>query len=143
MPRVALRVAAAALLREGAAGWQVLIARRPQGKWGAGRWEFPGGKFEPGESPRQALDRELREELGIEVRAAELLDVFPHSYPDRDVEISLWMVPAFGGEPRGLEGQLLRWVDPGDLPGYDLLEAALPMIAPLRRSVARGVTLGE
>ena len=123
---------AAALVRRTAAGAvEVLIAQRPPGSWQAGHWEFPGGKVEAGEAGEAALHRELREELGIAVLQAVPVDVFRHSYPDRMVEIALWLVPGFAGEPRGLDGQALRWVSPGTLPQCDLLEADLPMIAPL------------
>jgi 8-oxo-dGTP diphosphatase len=132
MPREPLRVVAAALVRRGDAGeLQVLIAQRPPGKWQAGLWEFPGGKIDAGETAEAALVRELTEELGI--RAHRLLPVqtFHHDYPDRSVEISLWLVPEFSGDPRGLDGQALRWVAPGMLAGSDLLEADVPMIVPL------------
>jgi 8-oxo-dGTP diphosphatase len=114
---------------------EVLIAQRPPGSWQAGRWEFPGGKVEPAEADEAALHRELREELGIAVLQAIPVDIFPHSYPDRSVEISLWVVPAFVGDPNGLDGQALRWVSPAELSQCDLLEADLPMIAPLLRAL--------
>ena len=126
-----MRVVAAALVRD-RGGPQVLIAQRPVGKWQAGRWEFPGGKMEADESPRQALARELREELGIEVQVALTLGQFTHAYPDRSVEIELWLVTRYTGEPQGLDGQELRWVSPDELAACDLLEADRPMIEPLR-----------
>ena len=125
---------AAALIRAAAAGSvEILIAQRPPGSWQAGRWEFPGGKVEPTESDEAALRRELTEELGIDTLSAEAIDVFFHAYPDRSVEISLWVVRRFSGEPAGLDGQALRWVSPRQLAAADLLEADLPMIAPLLR----------
>ncbi len=114
----------------------MLIAQRPAGKWQAGRWEFPGGKVEPGETAEQAVRRELGEELGIDVRRLAAVGVFTHDYPDRSVEIALWLVPEFVGQPRGLDGQSLRWVDPAALAHCDLLEADLPMIPALRRVLA-------
>jgi len=111
---------------------RVLIAQRPQGKHQAGRWEFPGGKVAPGESEAAALARELREELGIEVTASRPFMRLEHSYPDRSVELSMWIVERFAGTPRSLDGQQLRWVAPADLPHADLLEADRPFVQALR-----------
>ncbi len=107
---------------------RVLIAQRPAGKPLAGRWEFPGGKLHPGETPYAGLVRELREELGIEVSAAERRLRYPHSYPDRVVWLDLWTVTAWSGEPRGLDGQALRWLEPARLYDAGILEADAPMI---------------
>ena len=112
---------------------RVLIAQRPPGKHQAGRWEFPGGKVTPGEAEPEALVRELREELGIEVGASRPFMRIRHTYPDRSVELSLWIVERFGGTPRGLDGQQLRWVAPADLKDADLLEADRPFIEALRQ----------
>jgi 8-oxo-dGTP diphosphatase len=127
-------VVAAALVRNDGVP-QVLIAQRPIGKWQSGRWEFPGGKVEAGESDRAALVRELDEELGVAVDTAQALGLFTYDYPDRSVEISLWLVTGFTGDPQGLDGQALRWVSPAGLAGCDLLEADLPMIEPLRQAL--------
>jgi len=128
----ALRVVAAVLVdRQG----QVLIAQRPPGKWQAGRWEFPGGKLEPGETEAAAVRRELAEELGIRVDAAERLADITHDYPDRRVAIGLWLVLRHEGEPVGLDGQALRWVAPDSLETCDLLEADLPMLPALRAAL--------
>jgi 8-oxo-dGTP diphosphatase len=123
-----LVVAAALFDRAG----QVLIAQRPFGKPLAGRWEFPGGKVTAGESERSALGRELREELGIEVLAARPFMRLTHAYEERDVELSLWIVERFAGEPRSLDAQALKWVAPVHLGGEDILEADQPFIAALR-----------
>jgi 8-oxo-dGTP diphosphatase len=114
----------------------VLIADRPQGRHMAGRWEFPGGKVAPGEGEREALARELQEELGITMRAARPCMRLRHQYPDREVELSLWIVTAFEGEPQPRDGQRLKWVAPARLAEEDMLEADQPFIAALQ-----GVTL--
>jgi 8-oxo-dGTP diphosphatase len=111
----------------------VLIAERPAGKHMAGRWEFPGGKVAPGESEEAALARELREELGVGVVASRPLMRLTHEYDDRIVELSLWVVEGFSGEPRGLDGQLLKWVAPAGLFDEDILEADLPFVEALQK----------
>jgi 8-oxo-dGTP diphosphatase len=90
----------------------VLLAERPADKPSAGFWEFPGGKFETGESPIKALTRELHEEIGIELDAAWPWITRIHKYPDRTVRLHLYRVPDWHGEPHGREGQQLSWQDP-------------------------------
>jgi 8-oxo-dGTP diphosphatase len=111
---------------------RVLIAQRPPGKHLAGRWEFPGGKVAPGESEPAALARELREELGVEIGASRPFMRLRHSYGDRSVELSMWIVERYAGVPRGLDGQLIKWVAPAALGEEDLLEADRPFIEALR-----------
>jgi 8-oxo-dGTP diphosphatase len=115
---------------------QVLIAQRAPGKWAAGRWEFPGGKVEPDEAEEAALRRELREELGIEVDRCERLGAVRHRYPDREVDLALWLVPRFRGTPAGIEGQALRWLPAAALETADLLEADLPLLPLIRAALA-------
>ncbi len=110
---------------------QVLIAERPAGKHMAGRWEFPGGKVDPAESERQALERELREELGVEVESAQPLMRLSHRYDDRQVELSLWVIGGYRGTPAPRERQRLKWVAPARLADEDMLEADQPFIAAL------------
>ena len=128
-PRPLVPVVAAALF-DGVG--RVLIAQRPAGKALAGCWEFPGGKVAAGESEGKALMRELREELGIEVIAARPFMRLTHAYEERDVELSLWIVERFAGEPRSLDAQALKWVAPAQLAAEDLLEADRPFVAALR-----------
>lgn len=127
-PRV--RVVAAALFD---ACGKVLIAERPAGKHLAGSWEFPGGKIAPGESDAMALARELREELGVELVSGRPLLSLRHSYEDHHVELSMWIVERYDGEPRGLDGQRLKWVTPARLPDEDMLVADRPFIEALQQ----------
>jgi 8-oxo-dGTP diphosphatase len=124
-----VRVVAAALFDP---DHHVLIAERPPGRHMAGRWEFPGGKVAEGESDASALARELKEELGIEVLAARFLLQITHQYEDRCVVLSLWIVERFRGEPRGLDGQRLKWVRPAELLTEDILEADRPFVEALQ-----------
>jgi 8-oxo-dGTP diphosphatase len=110
---------------------RVLIAQRPPGKHMAGRWEFPGGKVGRNETESAALARELREELGVDVTAARPFMRLTHSYDDRDVELSLWIIEQFTGTPAALDAQQLRWVVPAQLPAEDILEADQPFVAEL------------
>ena len=98
----------------------------------AGRWEYPGGKVGPGEPEAEALARELQEELGIKVGGCRPFMRLVHSYDDRDVELSMWIVERFEGEPRGLDGQALKWVEPSRLAEEDILEADRPFTEALR-----------
>ena len=109
----------------------VLIAERPAGKHMAGRWEFPGGKVHGEESERAALERELREELGIEVDSAHPLMRLTHAYEDRDVELSLWVIGHYRGTPQALDAQQLKWVAPQRLHLEDILEADRPFVEAL------------
>ena len=112
---------------------RVLIAQRPPGKHLAGRWEFPGGKLETGEDRRAGLARELREELGITLSASPrpLIRV-RHRYDYGEVLIDMWMVRGYSGEPKGLEGQALRWCTREELETVELLPADGPIVAALR-----------
>jgi 8-oxo-dGTP diphosphatase len=130
-----IRVVAAALFD---AEGRVLIADRPAGKHMAGRWEFPGGKVAAGESDSDALSRELHEELGVTVASAHPLLALTHDYPDRRVELQMWVVSRYTGEPKGLDGQQLKWVVPARLFDEDILEADRPFIEALQRLQSSG-----
>jgi 8-oxo-dGTP diphosphatase len=111
---------------------RVLIAQRPPGKHMAGGWEFPGGKLERDEPPFAGLQRELQEELGVEVLEAQPLIAYEHAYADRRVLLDLWVVSRFTGTPKSLDNQALQWVTLDQLDTVGLLEADRPMIPALR-----------
>ena len=125
----------AGVLRD-AAG-RVLLAQRPPGDALAGTWEFPGGKREPGEGAAAALARELDEELGIQVEAAEPLLRVPWRYESRAVLLDAWEVARWRGEPRDREGQALRWVGIDGLHAIAMPPADRPIATALR--MARGM----
>ena len=114
---------------------RVLIARRPEGKPLAGKWEFPGGKAEAGESPEAAVVRELREELGVEpceqclqpfAFASEIMD------DGRPLLMPLFVCRRWDGFVDPKEGQTVAWARPDRLSEYDLLPADRPLAAELR-----------
>jgi len=129
MTQPALVVVAAGILRDSAD--RILIAQRPAGGHVGGFWEFPGGKLHPDELPPEALARELREELGVTVLSAAPFMTYRHTYPERVVELHVFLVERYLGEPRGVEGQPLRWVSPAELLSAGLLEADRPIAAAL------------
>lgn len=102
---------------------RILMAERPFGTKSAGFWEFPGGKFEPGESAEQALKRELHEEVGICVNAAYPLICFAYTYPDKIVKLHVYRVLTWDGTPSGREGQRISWEDPTSVKVTPLLPA--------------------
>jgi len=113
-----------------------LVNRRRPGTDLAGFWEFPGGKRQVGETPFAALRRELDEELGIDVLAAEPWLELTHDYPDKSVLLDVWRVLDYRGEVTAREGQALDWVAPARLAALPLLPADLPIVAALQRGDA-------
>jgi 8-oxo-dGTP diphosphatase len=127
--RILLVVACALVDADG----RVLLAQRPPGKQLAGLWEFPGGKLEPQERPEAALIRELREELGIEVRETCLapLAFASHGYPEFHLLMPLYICRKWTGIVQARDGQALKWVRPGKMRDYPMPPADAPLIPPL------------
>jgi 8-oxo-dGTP diphosphatase len=130
MAGLLLVVAAALIDGEG----RVLLARRPAGKAHGGLWEFPGGKLEEGESPEEALVRELREELEIDVSTACLAPIAFSSCASGDIHL---LMPLFAcrkwkGAPRPVAAEQLAWIKPVDFRNYPMPPADKPLAAQLR-----------
>ncbi|HLY43497.1 MAG TPA: (deoxy)nucleoside triphosphate pyrophosphohydrolase [Terracidiphilus sp.] len=125
----ALRYVAAALIVRGG---EVLICQRRADQPMALQWEFPGGKIEPGESPEQALARELDEELGIKATIGAHVTHIRHNYRHGGaVDLQFFAVQSFTGELVNRIFQQLKWVKLEDLPGYDFLAADRGLIRDL------------
>lgn len=126
MARIIL-VAAVALID---ADGRVLIAQRPVGKSLAGLWEFPGGKVESGERPEQALVRELKEELNIDVTESCLapLTFASHAYDDFHLLMPLYVCRRWKGAAMSHEGQALKWVRAKELRDWPMPPADKPLI---------------
>ena len=110
---------------------RILLARRTAGRDLAGDWEFPGGKVEAGETPFQALDRELHEELGIRIHSMEPLIRVPHAYPGKRILLDVYRVTRFSGRPHGRERQALAWSPADRLATYPMPAADRPVVAAL------------
>lgn len=119
-----LEVVGAVIMRDG----RVLCARRGPGGETGGLWEFPGGKVEAPESPREALVREIREELGCEIEVGEHLTTTVHAYAAITISLATYRCTLAGGEPAPTEHTELRWVAPRDLPSLDWAPADLPAV---------------
>lgn len=128
-----LTVTAAVIERDG----KFLVAQRPGGTHQGLKWEFPGGKVEPGEDPRRGLEREIREELAFDVEAGDVVDVVSHVYPGRHVILIFYRCRVVRGEPKAVGCAALRWAPPEELLGLDLAPADVPVaqrLAAERRS---------
>lgn len=119
----AIAVTAGIIERDG----RVLLARRGSGGPLAGKWEFPGGKIEPGETPEECLARELREELGIETLVGERVATSIYDYGRGAIELLAYRVRILAGEPEPREHEALAWAPLATLSDYDLAAADMPI----------------
>lgn len=110
---------------------RVLIARRGVNASLGGKWEFPGGKVEPGETSADCIVRELREEFGVETSAGEVVATTTHRYPDVTIHLIAHRVYHLAGEWIPREHEEVRWVQYGDLLSYDVAPADVPIIEAL------------
>lgn len=110
-------------------GDRYLVGQRAAQKSQGGKWEFMGGKIEPGETPEQALARECREELALEIENERVIDAVIHAYPDKTIRLTLIAcTPKPGSEPLALEHQQIRWVTRAEMETLDFAGADRELI---------------
>ncbi len=124
----------AAIIWQPGSNDRFLISKRQKGKHLEDYWELPGGKIEPGESRRQALDRELREEIDIVSVKARSFKQVSHKYQDRNILLDVWEVISFKGNVIAREGQEVRWITIDDMGMYRFPEADIPVIQAIANS---------
>ena len=130
-----VQVVAAIIHRDG----RLLIGRRKARQSHPLKWEFPGGKVEPGETPEQALARELEEELDIRRAAGREITRYEHTYPGREPMVLIFFrVTGFEGEPRNLIFEELRWEPPEELAAFDFVEGDIRFIRALSTGIYTG-----
>jgi 8-oxo-dGTP diphosphatase len=126
---IKVQVVTAAVIEQGG---KILIAKRRAGDRFAQLWEFPGGKLEPGENPGQCLQRELREELGVETRLEGFIGSFPFTSPALSIELLAYRVSIVSGCLALSDHEELRWVSPKELGNFSFTEPDLPLVRILR-----------
>ncbi|MFV0431047.1 MAG: 8-oxo-dGTP diphosphatase MutT [Alphaproteobacteria bacterium] len=132
MTKPVVYVAAGIMVNE--AG-KILVAQRPKGKSMAGFWEFPGGKIEAGEVPEQALIREFKEELGVDIalEGMDAVSFVSYDYDKFHLFMPVWAIYQWKGELKGCEGQALKWIEPSELDNLPMPPADVPMLATFKR----------
>lgn len=113
------------------AAGEIYITQRAADAHMAHKWEFPGGKIEAGETPQDAVIRELQEEVGIAATSLHQFDKLEYQFPDRHITLWFWLVDGWEGEPWGKEGQPGRWVAQQELVAEEFPPANAPVIEKL------------
>jgi mutator protein MutT len=108
---------------------RILIVRRGPGQSGAGHWEFPGGKVERGESPEQALQREIEEELGLVIKVGAYVGEVVHTYPTKTIRLKLYWAESPHGELQMTEHDAAQWLMAEEIKIEELSEADRPFVA--------------
>ena len=130
-PKTPTQVAIGILTRPGG---RYLMQQRTPTQVAPGQWEFPGGKIEPGETPLQALHREMAEELGIRPTATRPLEPFIYTYPHARVRLTPFEITTFEGTPQPQEGQKIEWLTRKDLSDRPVLGAVWEILKMLESS---------
>jgi 8-oxo-dGTP diphosphatase len=128
MPHSKIQVTAALIEKQGC----YLIALRPFGDENGGLWEFPGGKIKPGETPKECLKREIREELGIEIEVLGLFASQVHKKGEKDIELLAYKARWIAGEIDLMDHAALRWIEPSSFHEVEWSPADVPIAERLR-----------
>ncbi|OGS61956.1 MAG: NUDIX hydrolase [Elusimicrobia bacterium RIFOXYB2_FULL_62_6] len=128
-----MRQVSAAVIRKNG---RILIARRKAGDALAGKWEFPGGKLEPGETPEDCLKRELTEEFGIETEIGKFICSSKFEYKHLAMELLVYSVSHIAGDFIPADHDKIEWVRPEDLGDYDFAGADIPVVKLLQSEAA-------
>ncbi len=115
-------------------GQRILAAQRPEGKSQGGKWELPGGKVHADESPAEALQREILEELGVVISLSSALPAVRHCYPGFCIRLEPFLCQITAGQPQSLEHQSLQWILPSNWEDLDWAAADIPVLHTLAKS---------
>jgi 8-oxo-dGTP diphosphatase len=123
-----IEVSAALIFRDG----KLLITQRHAKSHLGGRWEFPGGKREAGETFEQCLVREIREELGVEIIVGKLFEDVSHTYPEKSVHLKFFLCKLLSGEPHPLDCAAVKWIDKSGLDAHEFPAADAQLLEKLK-----------
>jgi 8-oxo-dGTP diphosphatase len=110
-----------------------LLTQRPLGTYAELRWEFPGGKVKFGEDPRECLEREIEEELGVRIKAGEVFECSSHVYGEKHVVLLGFLCTIVSGKVKRKEVNDFRWLTPDEMNDYDIVEADIPFVKKLQK----------